>query len=151
MQDKYHPEIPAETKVQAILEVYCHRKTVKQTCQEYGISKQTYYNWEETAMKGMLQALLPQKKGRKKAEWIPPEKQEQEIAKLREKNRKIAVENRQLEQKLAMAASDLRMAKTVITDIWPEMKERKKKEDILRKTKRICSNIPDGQPPMTET
>ena len=136
MEDsKYHRQIPAELKAQAIQFVWTKAKTVKQVCQELKISKETYYKWERKAKAQINQAVVPQKPGRRPLDYVPPDRINQEMEKLKQEMQKLQKENKQLLKTNEHQAADLKIAQIIIEDVFGEA-DPKKKFNIGPKTKK---------------
>jgi transposase-like protein len=119
-------QITPPEKIQAIQSVWSHEKTVKETCRELGISKQTYYQWEKKITGGMETSLIPQKKGRKKKDWIAPEKQEKEIQKLRNQIKLLEKKEKKLKRENELTSGDLKIARIIIEHMMPKDEGAKK-------------------------
>ncbi len=124
-ENKYHRQIPPETKSQAIQAVWTKAKTVKQICQELNISKETYYKWERKAKAQINQAVVPQKPGRHPLDYVPPEQVDQELERLKQENQKLKKETKQLLKTNERQAADLNIARLIIEDVFGEVETKK--------------------------
>ena len=64
----------ARNRATIIMQVRNGQKTVKQAAKELGISRKTYYEWENRALEAMVEAMEKQPNGRPAAE-VDPEKE----------------------------------------------------------------------------
>jgi transposase-like protein len=61
----------SEQRAALILQVRSGQLTAEQAARQLGVSRQTYYKWEQRALQAMLSALEDQPKGRPKGESDP--------------------------------------------------------------------------------
>jgi len=61
----------SEQRAALILQVRSGQLTVEQAARQLGVSRQTYYKWEQRALQALLTALEDQPKGRPKGESDP--------------------------------------------------------------------------------
>ena len=62
---------------------------VTEACQKLGITRQRFYELEDRAVVGFLEALAPRKAGRPKKETDPTAKIQAELEELRRENKKL--------------------------------------------------------------
>jgi transposase len=61
----------SEQRAALILQVRSGQLTAEQAARQLGVSRQTYYKWEQRALQALLTALEDQPKGRPKGESDP--------------------------------------------------------------------------------
>lgn len=117
MTNPFYREITSQEKAEAVKAVWSKIKTVKQICRELQVSKQTYYQWEKKIEEQITKAVEIQKRGRHPKDYVAPENQAQEIARLKEQNQTLQKENRKLQRSNDLRESDLRIARIIIEDV----------------------------------
>lgn len=65
---------PAQTRAALILEVRSGRLTATEAARQMGLSRKSYYQWEQRALEAMMEALEAQAPGRPKG-TLDPEKE----------------------------------------------------------------------------
>lgn len=83
-----------ETMMPVILQRLAGNLTAIQAAQQVGVSRKTYYQWEERALQGMQAALSPGRTGR------PPSKPETALACLEAQNHQLRQQVELLEQRV---------------------------------------------------
>ncbi len=68
----------AQLRATAIMEVLSGQMTATQAARRLGVSRKTYYQWQERALSGMLGALEDQPTGRPKTPGDPQKEQMQQ-------------------------------------------------------------------------
>lgn len=63
--------------------------SVTEACQKLGITRQRFYELEDRAVGGFLEALVPKKAGRPKKETDPTARIQAELEELRKENKKL--------------------------------------------------------------
>jgi transposase-like protein len=74
---------PSELRASLILQVRAGQITAQEAARQLGISRQAYYQWEQRALRALLQALEDQPKGR------PPSKTDPEKDQLHRRVREL--------------------------------------------------------------
>ncbi|MDY7029858.1 MAG: helix-turn-helix domain-containing protein [Spirochaetota bacterium] len=120
---KQQEEEQARRRAEVILQVRAGKMTAKEAAKALGVSRKTYYQWEERGLEGMMDALLNRSSGRPKTKE-DPEKE------------KLKKENEDLKNRLSLSqhAEELRrlvMELPSLKDLDPDhpYQETKKKED----------------------
>ena len=109
------PNAKAMQRAQLIMQVRCGLMAASEAARQLGVSRKTYYKWEQRGLSSLLDSLADQEPGRpEKEEPAGQEMFEKQMAELRK-------ENELLEQKLILKdlAFDLRIR---------SQKDRKKKK-----------------------
>ena len=99
------PQDQARLRAQLIMKVRCGLMTAAAAARQLGVSRKTYYKWEQRGLSALLDGLSDQVPGRPEKEEIPAQAMfEKQMAELRR-------ENELLEQKLILKdiAFDLRI------------------------------------------
>jgi transposase-like protein len=66
---------PSELRASLILQVRAGRITAREAARQLGISRQAYYQWEQRALRALLQSLEDRPKGRPPSETDPEKEQ----------------------------------------------------------------------------
>ena len=99
----------ARERAAVILMVRSGKLTATEGAERLGISRKTYYEWEDRALKGMAEALENQAPGRPPAP-LDPEKEELQ-GKVKELEKKLYLAEKTIEVKDLLTAYDLHEAK----------------------------------------
>jgi transposase len=99
----------ARERAAVILEVRSGKLTATEGAERLGISRKTYYEWEDRALKAMAEALENQAPGRPPAP-LDPEKEELQ-GKVKELEKKLYLAEKTIEVKDLLTAYDLHEAK----------------------------------------
>jgi len=99
----------ARERAAVILEVRSGRLTATEGAERLGISRKTYYEWEDRALKAMAEALENQAPGRPSIP-LDPEKEELQ-GKVKELEKKLYLAEKTIEVKDLLTAYDLHEAK----------------------------------------
>src|SRR5512137_1160457 len=99
----------ARERAAIILQVRSGALTVTEGAERLGISRKTYYEWEDRALKAMAQALENQAPGRPP---VPVDAEKEELqGKVRELEKKLYLAEQTIEVKDLLSAYDLHEAK----------------------------------------
>ena len=99
----------ARERAAVILEVRSGKLTAKEGAERLGISRKTYYEWEDRALKAMALALENQTPGRPP---VPVDAEKEELqGKVRELEKKLYLAEKTIEVKDLLSAYDLHEAK----------------------------------------
>jgi transposase len=96
----------SEQRAALILQVRSGQLTAEQAARQLGISRQTYYKWEQRALQALLTALEDQPKGRPKGESDP----EKEALQTRVQQLEEQVQLFQEREKLRQMVTDIMAA-----------------------------------------
>jgi transposase len=99
----------ARERAAVILEVRSGKLTATEGAERLGISRKTYYEWEDRALKAMAEALENQAPGRPPT-LLDPEKEELQ-GKVKELEKKLYLAEKTIEVKDLLTAYDLHEAK----------------------------------------
>ena len=99
----------ARERAAVILEVRSGKLTATEGAQRLGVSRKTYYEWEDRALQAMAQALENHSPGRP-AVPVDPEKEELQ-GKVQELEKKLYLAEKTIEVKDLLSAYDLHEAK----------------------------------------
>ena len=69
------PEAEARRRAEVILKVRAGQLSAAEAARQLGMSRKTYYKWEERALAGMLEALCDRSAGRPLAKEDPQDEQ----------------------------------------------------------------------------
>jgi transposase len=86
----------AEEKLRILEEARQAGHGVSEVCRRYQISPTLFYQWERNAREGALQALRPQRRGRKASD--PVERLGEELQRLRRAIAEVTLENLELKR-----------------------------------------------------
>ena len=107
-------EKTARLRAQLIMKVRCGLMTASEAARKLGVSRKTYYKWEQRGLSALLDGLADQEPGRPEMEKPPESALEKQLARLKR-------ENELLEQKLEL--------KDLVADLHIRSpKDRKKKK-----------------------
>ena len=98
----------ARKRAEVILKVRTGQMTAKEAAKLLGVSRKTYYEWEQRGLQGMMEALIDKKSGR------PAKEQDPETEELRQEKAK-------LEMKLSLAEQTQEMRD--LLDSYPGLKD----------------------------
>ena len=112
----------ARERAAVILEVRSGKLTATEGAERLGISRKTYYDWEDRALQAMAEALENQAPGRPPAP-LDPEKEELQ-GKVNELEKKLYLAEKTIEVKDLLTAYDLHEAKKNQTKKSPDGKKR---------------------------
>ena len=99
----------ARERAAVILEVRSGKLTVTEGAERLGVSRKTYYEWEDRALKAMAQALENQAPGRPP---IPQDPEKEELqGKVKELEKRLYLAEKTIEVKDLLTAYDLHEAK----------------------------------------
>lgn len=119
---KQQEEEQARRRAEVILQVRAGKMTAKEAAKALGVSRKTYYEWEERGLEGMMDALLNRPSGRPKT-------------KMDEEKEKLKKENEELKNRLSLSKHAEELQRLVqelpsLTDLDPDNPclETKKKE-----------------------
>jgi len=112
----------ARERAAVILEVRSGKLTATEGAERLGISRKTYYEWEDRALQAMAEALENQAPGRPPAP-LDPEKEELQ-GKVNELEKKLYLAEKTIEVKDLLTAYDLHEAKKNQTKKSPDGKKR---------------------------
>lgn len=90
--------------MQKIMQVRSGLMTAAQAAEDLGMSRQTYYKWEEKALSAMCLALQPKPPGRPKTQ-VDPEKQ------------KLEEQLQEMQTKMILMEQDIAIRKLLFGDI----------------------------------
>lgn len=91
----------AKERCEAVLAVWTERRRPSQVCRQMGITEGVLLNWQDRAMRGMLEALEPRARTAEgHGPWLPP--------KLEEKLRLKAAENAARQTRLSKRLAKIR-------------------------------------------
>lgn len=93
----------SEQRAALILQVRAGQLTAEQAARQLGVSRQTYYKWEQRALQALLSALEDQPKGRPKGESDPEKEALQDRVEQLEEQVQLFQEREELRE-LIMAA-----------------------------------------------
>ena len=99
----------ARERAAVILEVRSGKLTATEGAERLGVSRKTYYEWEDRALKAMAEALENQTPGRPPTP-LDPEKEELQ-GKVKELEKKLYLAEKTIEVKDLLTAYDLHEAK----------------------------------------
>ena len=108
----------ARLRAEVILDVRSGRMTVAEAARRMGVSRQTYYKWEQRALEGLADALEERPPGR------PPDEQD--------------LEKESLRQRLAQLQEEIRILKA-------RMDIRQEKEEEMKPTSPKSPGPPAGK------
>ena len=112
----------ARERAAVILMVRSGKLTATEGAERLGISRKTYYEWEDRALQAMAEALENQAPGRPPAP-LDPEKEELQ-GKVKELEKKLYLAEKTIEVKDLLTAYDLHEAKKNQTKKSPDGKKR---------------------------
>ena len=112
----------ARERAAVILEVRSGKLTATEGAERLGISRKTYYDWEDRALQAMAEALENQAPGRPPAP-LDPEKEELQ-GKVKALEKKLYLAEKTIEVKDLLTAYDLHEAKKNQTKKSPDGKKR---------------------------
>jgi len=112
----------ARERAAVILMVRSGKLTATEGAERLGISRKTYYEWEDRALQAMAEALENQAPGRPPAP-LDPEKEELQ-GKVNELEKKLYLAEKTIEVKDLLTAYDLHEAKKNQTKKSPDGKKR---------------------------
>ncbi len=99
----------ARERAAIILQVRSGALTATEGAERLGISRETYYEWEDRALQGMALALENHAAGRPS---VPPDVEKEELqSKVRDLEKKLYVAEKTIEVKDLLSAYDLHEAK----------------------------------------
>ena len=148
MPSKYRKRIPQETKKKALMDVWEKKTTIKETCEELGITKQAFWKWQKKA-KAAMEKALAEEEGRKTAGEIPERELRKEIGRLRQEKKELEKEARKLKRKNLFVEDELWTTRKII-----EIKiatgeldlEDKKNAKLIPMIRRLFSITPEERP-----
>jgi transposase len=114
----------ARKRTEVILQVRVGKMTAKEAAQALGVSRKTYYEWEERGLQGMMEALSNRPSGRPRTEKDP--EKEALMKKVEDLENQLSLSNHMEEIRRLM--EDLPSLKDLDPDN-PYLKD-KKKEDF---------------------
>ena len=97
----------AQQRCEAVLAVWMERRRPSQICRKLGIAEGVLLNWQDRALRGMLEALEPRKSIDGQGPWLP--------AKLDKKLRRQAAERLARQTKLSRRLEKIRDQKEAET------------------------------------
>ena len=119
--DPTDPDYDALRRAEAVIKVRCGMISAKDVCRELGISRKTYYKWEDRILGAMLESARDKKPGR-------PGHPESELRKV-ESERKIAEltkENEFLQKKIELKNLALELSPAERGNPRPKSKKKKR-------------------------
>jgi len=93
---KKNPQDKARLRAQLIMKVRCGLMTASEAARQLGVSRKTYYKWEQRGLSALLDGLSDQAPGRPESEGNP------EATALEKQMAELKRQNKRLEQQMAL-------------------------------------------------
>jgi transposase-like protein len=148
---KYHRDIPAQMKLEKLMEFWQKEKTVSQVAKELEITEEAVYQWERKSKAELLKILEPEKRGRRPKDHVEESLLRAELEKLRAELAESEKEKLKWEREHRKITRQLWTARHVI-NFWQKLRndEDRKKNSIMEHPLKKLFSFVSKKPLKTE-